>query len=147
VIHASVARSRPAPSPQGGFSLLEALVALVVVAGVGMTVYGWINTNLISLERARAPLHRGAAIDAAMTVIGGINPMKTPKGQRDHGPYTIAWDSSTVEPVRPGVTRSGRPGVYRVGLYRCRIRVTRPGYEPVSFDVRRTGYQQVRSAQ
>lgn len=38
---------------QTGFGLLEAIVALALLAGVGMAIFSWINTNLANSARLR----------------------------------------------------------------------------------------------
>ena len=63
---------RHAPSPRAarGFTLLEAIIALVVFSMGAMALYGWLSTNIITLNRIKerqqveASAHVGAEIAA-----------------------------------------------------------------------------------
>lgn len=133
----------PTPTRNQGFSLLEALVALVVITGIGTAVYGWINTNLIAIERSRNAIDRSEAVAAALTVMEDINPMASPQGEAEYAGYRIRWNSTPIEEPRQGRSRTGGNSLYRVGLYRVELRVGRPDAASVDFVVRQTGHRQI----
>lgn len=129
----------------GGFTLLEAIVALVVFTIGAMALYGWLSTNIISLNRIRERQQVEAAVLSAIDMIRRTNPMQIPTAQREAGNLRVVWTSVPVEPVRPNAHRDGSPGIFMVGLYDAEVRVLRDGRELRAFRVRQVGWKQVRN--
>jgi len=122
---------------RSGFSLIEVVVAMVLIASVGMGLYAWINTNLISLNRVQAHNERREAVLNALAFMEQINPMETPSGEATLGAYNIHWEAQLVEPAQDGVGASG----HRLGLYNTRVRLAKEGAEETMFRLRQVGYQ------
>ena len=74
----------------GGFTLLEAIVAMVVMATCLLALYGWLSTNTISLNRAQVQLRSVEDARTALSLIDTVNPMSEPAGQRGIGPLQCA---------------------------------------------------------
>jgi len=128
---------------QAGFTLLEAIVALVIFASVGSALYAWITVSLNGITRVEASRQRDEAIQAGLAMIEHVNPMAQPQGELDAGHYTVSWNSEPIESPRDGLTPTGRVSLYRVGLWR--VQVTVEGIkEPVRFTTRKAGWQQAR---
>ena len=68
-----------------GFTLLEAIVAMVVFSMGAFALYGWLSTNMITLERIRDRQEIESAMHSAIDVLRRTNPMETPMGQRQVG--------------------------------------------------------------
>ena len=136
---------RRARARMGGFTLLEAIVALVVFTIGAMALYGWLSTNIISLNRIRERQQVEAAVLSAIDMIRRTNPMQIPTAQREAGNLRVVWTSVPVEPVRPNAHRDGSPGIFMVGLYDAEVRVLRDGRELRAFRVRQVGWKQVRN--
>lgn len=126
-----------------GFTLLEAIVALVVFTMGAFALYGWLSTNIITLDRVRDRQQVELAMQSALDMVRRSNPMQTPAGQRRAGDLLVSWSSVPVEPPRPNVVQSGRPAIYLVGLYDVTVRVMRDGQELHVFHVRQVGWKQV----
>ena len=94
---------RHAPSPRAarGFTLLEAIIALVVFSMGAMALYGWLSTNIITLNRIKERQQVEASMLSALDMIRRTNPMETPAGQRQAGALQVVWTSVPVEPARP----------------------------------------------
>jgi general secretion pathway protein I len=129
---------------QGGFSLLEAIVALVVFASVGSALYAWIAVSLNGVARIEASRERDEAIQAGLAMIEHVNPMLKPQGQVEAGHYRVSWQSEVIEPPRDGLTPNGGASLYRVGLWRLQVAVE-GGTEPIRFAIRKAGWQQART--
>ncbi|HET7655376.1 MAG TPA: prepilin-type N-terminal cleavage/methylation domain-containing protein [Luteimonas sp.] len=129
---------------QAGFTLLEAIVALVVFSLGAFALYGWLSANLIALERIQANRELDTATLSALDVVRRVNPMATPRGEREAGDLVVAWDATEVQPVRDSVTQIGKPNLFRVGLYDLDVRVSHDGREITRFSVRRLGHAQAR---
>ena len=129
-----------------GFTLLEAIVALVVFSMGAFALYGWLSTNIITLERIRDRQEVEAAMHSALDLVRRTNPMDIPAGQRQAGNLMVTWTSAPLEPPKPNVDQSGSPGIFSVGLYDATVRVLRDGEELQVFHVRQVGWKQVREA-
>ncbi|MDE2156360.1 MAG: prepilin-type N-terminal cleavage/methylation domain-containing protein [Xanthomonadaceae bacterium] len=128
---------------QRGFSLLEAIVALVIFSMVAMVLYGWQSTNLHALQRAEAHARENRLTRSALGVLAHVNPMKTPSGERPLGRYTVHWTAKPVQPVKPGVTAVGLPDLFEIGLYVLDVQVSDGDRTLTTFQLRRVGYRQV----
>lgn len=129
-----------------GFTLLEAIVALVVFSMGALALYGWLSTNMITLERIRDRQDVETAMQSALDMIRRTNPMEVPGGRRQAGNLTVTWTSEPLAPPRPNVDQSGSPGIFAIGLYEATVRVLRDGRELQVFRVRQVGWKQVRDA-
>lgn len=130
---------------QHGFSLLEAIVALVIFSMVAMVLYGWQSVNLHTLQRAEAHARENQLTRSAMSVLAQVNPMLTPKGERPLGQLSVSWVAKLVQPAKPGVTAIGLPDLFELGLYRLDVRVTDGDRTLTTFQMRQVGFRQVRS--
>ena len=127
---------------QAGFTLLEAIVALVVFTMGALALYGWLSTNIITLDRIRARQQLELTMHSALDLIRRTNPMDTPVGERQVGDLKVSWISALLEPAKPNVVQSGRPGIFVVGLYEVSVRVSRNGQLLQTFQVRQVGWKQ-----
>lgn len=131
---------------ESGFTLVEALVALVLLS-VGLAVfYEFLGSALHAADRAR---HVAEAYDrdrSALALASTLNPMADPEGVFDLGPYRIRWRSERLTAAIGSTSFPlADPGAFVVALYRLTldfpddldfapVAVTKLGYhrEPVS---------------
>jgi general secretion pathway protein I len=125
--------------------LLEAIVALVVFSLGAFALYGWLSTNVITVNRIRERQQVEAAVHSALDMVRRTNPMEAAGGQRQLNGLQVDWVSKPVEPARPNVDQSGTPGIFSVGLYDTHVRLSRDGRELHDFHVRQVGWKQLRS--
>lgn len=125
-----------------GFTLLEAIVAMVVFSLGAFALYGWLSTNLITLDRIGSRQEQEVAFASALDLVRRSNPMQAPTGRRQIGDMTVTWTSRPVEAPKINVYRSGATGIYMVGLYTVYVRVTRNDRPIGHFYVRQIGWEQ-----
>ncbi len=135
-------RQPSSPGKTRGFTLLEAIVAMVVFSLGAFALYGWLSTNVITLGRITARQEQEVAYASALDLVRRSNPMLAPSGKRTVGDMIVSWRSFPVEDPKPNVDQSGSPGVYQVGLYAVYVRVSRNGREIGKFQVRQVGWKQ-----
>jgi len=108
------------PRADGGFTLIEVLVALVLIATLGFSILNWVNTCLISLEKAKSHQQRMVGVRNAVAFMETVNPMKLPSGQKELGVLRLEWNSTAHVPS----TRSKDTGTFILGLYKTEVKVT-----------------------
>ncbi len=127
-----------------GFTLLEALVSMLLIATVGMASFDWINSSLENMERIEAHHLRQQAVRNALCFMETVNPTENPGGETKIGHYTIQWDSRSVEPTKDGAGYPFGTGLYRIGLYDMHVKININDKEIGKLDLRRIGYRQER---
>jgi len=122
-----------------GFSLLEAIVALVLIATTGMALFSWINTNLLSLQKVQNAQIRNEAVRNALAFIETINPMETPTGKKVVGIYIFEWQSEKTQFLADNAS-----SLFKMGLFDINVSIYIDDKLIDSFSVRNVGYEQVR---
>ncbi len=120
---------------QHGFTLLEAIVALVLIASTGMALLNWISTNLTTLQHVQAAQQRNDATRNAVAFMETINPIEQPSGENTIGMYKIIWEAKVVE-------LQGSTIMYQVGLYDMNVTVSLDKTMIAKFTVRQIGFKQ-----
>ena len=128
-----------APRGEAGFTLIEAIVALVVLATVMVGFFAFLSGALNGAHRMElasvAYDHRTNALELATA----LNPMEVPEGTLNLGKYRIHWTSTVIGDIRQSSRYPAGRGDFKVALYRMvftfpddvdvpPIEVTRVGY-------------------
>jgi general secretion pathway protein I len=127
-----------------GFTLLEAIVALAVLAAAGLALFAAMAQAMQMLQRAEHARAVDAAMRDAIALSERIDPLDRKGGELALDPYVVRWAARPVEPVRDNVTGFLQPGLYQVGLFDVRLDLWRDGRIERSIDVRRAAWKQVR---
>lgn len=129
-----------------GFSLLEAVVAIVLISSAGLALFAWINSNLISLDRIREANVRAETKQNALEYMAAVNPMLAPRGKASLGDVGLAWEATAVSPVKDGTNYPMGKGLWQFALYDTEVNVMEASEKPwFSFRLRQIGYKRVRS--
>jgi prepilin-type N-terminal cleavage/methylation domain-containing protein len=108
----------PDPSRAAGFTLVETLVALVILAASLLVFYEFLAGALngaAAAERAATAYDRR---QSALALASSLNPMETPEGSFDLGPYRIHWRAERIGAVRQSSGFPSGKGPFSIGLYR-----------------------------
>ncbi|MBV8033812.1 hypothetical protein [Roseateles sp.] len=104
-----------------GFGLLEALVALVLLAGTGAALFAWIGQNTRDASRLEEARARAALRLQALALLESVNPQVDPQGERAIAGLQLRWTSEQTELRRPSVpTQAMEPLRWKVALYRVK---------------------------
>jgi HAMP domain-containing protein len=130
-----------------GFGLLEALVALVLIAGVGFSLLAWVQQNLDTLQRLRQHYAEQEIRRQILDWAVALNPMERPQGELALGGTRLVWSSERQGDERP---QSGYPagmGLHDVALFSVTIEAYPEGREasPLTETLLQVGYRQTRS--
>lgn len=127
-----------------GFALLEAIVALTILASVGLALFAGINQSVQMIGRAERAREADSALLNAVAWVETVNPAQAPNGSHQLGDVELSWTSAPVEPPLDGSTGYLVPGLYRVGLYKMHLEVRRGDDVLADTTIKRVGYVQVR---
>lgn len=127
-----------------GFSLLEAIVALAILAAGAMALFSALNGALRAQDRVEANIRTATAVDNALALLESINVMEQPRGEASIGGYRFRWVASPVADPVDVLTDYYRPGLHQVALYDVDVEVWSAGMMERRFTLRRIGWQQVR---
>ena len=130
---------------QRGFSLLEAVVAMVLISGAGAALFSWINTELGSVSRLQQSNAKAEALVNVLELMHTVNPMLTPEGALSFAAYRLTWKAQEVTPVQDGLSYPRGISLYQLALYDTLVRVDNPDGTPwFDFTLRQVGYKRVR---
>lgn len=130
---------------QRGFTLMEAIVALVMIATTGMALFSWVNSNIITLQRVQAANARDAATANALQYLHNVNPMATPEGKVTLGSYMLNWTSEQLTEPRDTAGYPTGNGLYQIAIYQTQARLkTLDGNDWFDFKMQQVGYKKVR---
>lgn len=130
---------------QLGFTLIEAIVALVLIGTTGMALFSWINSNIITLTRVQEINAENAAVLNAVEYMHNINPMTSPEGQTNLGPYRLSWKAEAATEPRDGASYPFGISLYQLGMYQTKITVQKSdGQYWFAFTLQQVGYKKVR---
>lgn len=131
-----------------GFSLLEAVVALVILALAGMALFDWVNASVQSLRRVESANARNEATANAIEYMQSVNPMLRPQGQMEFGNYRIAWEAENITDVTDGSHYPRGRSLYQLALYETVVRAYQQssgdGALWFEFRMKQVGYKKVR---
>ena len=124
-----------------GFSLLEAIVALLLVTMVSMASFSWVNNLLFSVEKLETNAQRNLVKRNVSEFLSGINVMSMPNGEQRLGGMLVSWQAQLMEPIQKGKTINGGTSPFELGLYRVEVRVDSKEGERVTFELIQVGYK------
>jgi len=133
-----------AGNKQRGFSLLEAIIAMVILASASMAFYGLFNTNLITLTRVQEVSREVPLVEQAIEYLNAMNLTGAANGEFDIDNAQITWSAELVEPYRQSQNGRGFLGYFQLGLYKVDFTVSENGSPLGSYSFRVVGYEKVR---
>jgi len=105
-----------------GFGLLEAIVALTLLAGTGMVLFAWIHQSQDSLQRLRRTEQRARLQIEAVELLQAVNPAEKERGQLDQAGLHLQWTAELVEAPRGNASFAPpNVGPWLLGLYRVKV--------------------------
>jgi general secretion pathway protein I len=130
---------------QHGFTLIEAIVALVLIGTTGMALFSWINSNIITLNRVQEVNAMNSTTINALEFMGTVNPAASPTGQVNLGSYRLEWNSTAATPPRDGTGYPFGIGLHQLAMYQTRVTVNKADGEFwFDFTMQQVGHKRVR---
>jgi general secretion pathway protein I len=132
---------------QRGFTLVEALVTMVVIAASGLALFTWVYASVGSLNRVEQANARNAAVATTLEFLETVNPMERPSGSFGFGSFRIEWNAVALTPVIDGSGHTLGRSDFQIALYDMQVKAFGAD-EAFWFDLqlRRTGFKKVRNS-
>ena len=134
---------------QAGFTLLEAIVALVIMAAVIVPLLSFIGQMARSLHIAAESNERSFAEQAAVALLDPVNPMVEPQGELAlDNDVSVSWTSEVLVPPNSDMLMGGGLPGFKWGFYRVLVTLTRSDREGdwFTFEMRKVGYDHLQAA-
>jgi len=106
---------------QSGFTLLETIVALVILSSGLMAAYGWFSQDTNSLLKVNDLAHEELVLNEVLARLEQESFSSNENGSYLWGEYRASWQARLVEPVKSGRSSLGATGLYQLGLYNVQI--------------------------
>jgi general secretion pathway protein I len=127
-----------------GFTLLEAIVALVIFSMAAIGIYGWINTNLITLNRLAEVAVTEQVLNSSVERLKLVDMSKETSGRFEVNGYWVDWKAEPIEPWKNGVTAGGAIGLYDLALLNVSLVFSKDDRSVGGYQYRHTAYKMVR---
>lgn len=132
-----------AKNPQRGFSVLEAIaaVALIAVAFLPLlALQSRLAQTALAVERAELNVRNGKN---ALAYLKSINPMLLPEGAETLGDAELRWRATPVSEPRAALDTGGAPGRFQVQLFDIEAIIDYPDGRRTSLTVRALGWRAI----
>lgn len=142
----TVIPSTRSPDSQAGFTLLEGLVAIALLAGAMAAIFALVGGLLNSANNVGQSNRTAQITLNALEVMNVVNPMTQQTGQIDLGEYSVKWKSTARVPLIDGVGYPMGISLYQLSFYDTGVRVedAATGSVLAEFTLRQVGYRRVR---
>lgn len=130
-----------------GFTLLEAIVALTVMAVALIPLVTFIAQSADQLVRAAEANDRSLVTQSVLALMDPVNPMAEPEGSLPlDDDINVSWRSEEIAPPAEGALIGTQLNGFRVGFYGVTVTVTREAAPWFDFTMRKVGYQNLRTS-
>jgi len=138
---------RPAGRGRGGFSLIEALVALAIASMTLMAIFELQIQMARGQQRAALAIEQVAAQENAIALTRDLNPMERPQGRIElPGGDVVVWSAEPKSERRVNAGFPAGDGAYEVQLYRVTVGIERAqGRPPAPLVFDRRGWRRLQS--
>ena len=107
---------------QSGFSLIEAIVSLVILTGVVVSVYAWTDNALRHSQRTIESQELTTVVQNFLSEMSSRIIIREKKGLITYGEYSVRWNSELIDQSQ-GVMRNGAKSDFAVALVNLKFDV------------------------
>lgn|GEM_PF-5703257 len=122
-----------------GFALLEALVALVLLASTGVVLIQWLQQGTETLGRLERSERELADREWALAMLQTRSLLTEPEGLLERDGLQLRWTTVRATPPRANGTPGGVAGPWLLSLVELQVELSRSGQASQRFVVRLLG--------
>ena len=131
------------PSHNSGFTLIEAVVAMVIIGMTMVPVMLLISQSMIQLIKVKEINDRALAVKSALAIIESINPASSPTGSVTTGDTTLTWNSNIIVKPNKNVQIGAGLAGYSISFHNVEIDILRDDRSWFGFNLRKVGYKRI----
>ncbi|GER06926.1 hypothetical protein JCM17843_12360 [Kordiimonadales bacterium JCM 17843] len=144
-VAASTIAKRAGTDRNGGFTILEVLVALAILGTALAALFGLqqsASRAAIAVERAQQSME---ADRTALAILASINPMLQPEGRAELGHNArMSWQATPIGDAKAITAATGAPGRFTLQRFDVAVTIDAPGRASWGWSVERLGWRPVR---
>ncbi|MBA59960.1 MAG: hypothetical protein CMQ40_12425 [Gammaproteobacteria bacterium] len=125
---------------QAGFSLLEAIAALVILTSVVISVYAWIDNALFNSQRNDTRIEINKVVENFVADLGSRQLVTQKNGIYEYGKYLVNWKATLVD-QSPGVSTNGVVSDFQVALFKVYFEIRHGDKLLASYTTREAAYR------
>ena len=130
---------------ENGFSLVEAVVALVILSSSGIALATWFSLSMENLVRLEETQKSQLVLDNLFEYFSTLELKSEKKDEKlNLENYEIVWSASLVEPEQIGRGLSGTISNFDLALYEIDFSVNRGQVEIGRYKTKKVGFKKVR---
>ena len=129
---------------QKGFSLLEAIVAMTILATSGLALFSWFSVTYDGVIRVEEIQDRHELMDDLHAYFATLNIRNETSQQMQVNGFDVAWTAELVEQKHAGKSGAGGASNFDLGLYDVAVEISRGGDSIGEYQLRLVGYEKVR---
>ncbi|MBV1774730.1 type II secretion system GspH family protein [Burkholderiaceae bacterium DAT-1] len=130
---------------QRGMTLLEVLVAMLLISLLGGALLEWSSNSLSIVSRVSKALDRQILQENGLQFAKGINPAEQPSGRDVVGNVEFTWESQAITPLVQQSRHIDKKVVYLVALYKLNVTVhDRNNGLQEQIDIKQFGFKKFR---
>ncbi len=136
--------SQPKHENETGFSILEAMIAIAILAMAMMpllVLQGQFVRAVDGFDRASARIE---VQDASLNYLKTVNFTRFPSGETNIGDFVLKWDTQMFQEARMTRGVNGISGRFEVTLYSVEAKIFQNDVEKKSFIINGLGWRPVR---
>ena len=130
----------------GGFTLLEAIVALVILSGGLLAAYAWFSQDIRYLIKVNDLSLEETVVSETIERLELEDFGKNREGSFPWRDYRVKWAAVPLEAPKSGRSSEGGGGLYDVTLYQVQLELLYKGRPFASPHLRMVKFRQVRKA-
>ena len=125
---------------QKGFTLIEAIVALVILSGAMLVTFAWTENVLRQSEKVVHKLDANKILKNFLADLDAADNIEVGESFAQFGDYSLAWKSELVDEA-PGVLSNGVKSNFELSLFSVEIEIRRDAELIATYNTRKTAFR------
>ena len=127
-------------SKEKGFTLIEAIVALVILSGAMLVTFAWTDNVLRQSEKIVHRVDAHKILKNFLADLDSIDEIEVGEKFTQNENYSLMWKTELVDEA-PGVLSNGVKSNFDLSLFSVYIEIRRGGEMIAIYNTRKTGFR------
>tara|TARA_A100001011_G_scaffold392910_1_gene481536 strand:+ start:885 stop:1301 length:417 start_codon:yes stop_codon:yes gene_type:complete len=127
-------------SKEKGFTLIEAIVALVILSGAMLVTFAWTDNVLRQTEKIVHRVDAHKILKNFLADLDSIDEIEVGEKFTQNENYSLMWKTELVDEA-PGVLSNGVKSNFDLSLFSVYIEIRRGGEMIAIYNTRKTGFR------